>query len=115
MRPEAARLAPTTTITKPGFHPWDDTNEAVLLNGRLLATTYHGSYYRIEVQVDLLNQAHVEPTPAVSSLVFELPSYQRGGQAEMLLPIQLPSAGEAIQLLIYTGLAALLPYPVYMP
>jgi ABC-type Fe3+/spermidine/putrescine transport system ATPase subunit len=115
LRPEAARLAPSTTITEPGFHAWDDTNEVILFNGRLLAATYHGSYYRIEVQVDPLDQTHREPTPGVSSLVFELPSYQRSEQDKVLLPIQLPGAGEAIQLLIYTGLAALLPYPTYAP
>lgn len=103
LRPEAARLAPTTTITFPGFHPWGTQDQTVLLNGRLVALTYHGSYYRIEVSV-------ISPT-ILPTLVFQLPAFQRSGQDDALYPVHLPNTGAPIQLLIYTNLATLLPYP----
>jgi len=107
LRPEAARLAPPATMTTPGFHPWDDTNEVVLLQGHLLATTYHGSYYRIEISVEPTTKSEIK----LPNLVFQLPAYQRSGQDETLYPIQFPAAGEPVQLLLYTNLATLLPYP----
>jgi thiamine transport system ATP-binding protein len=109
VRPEAARVAPRSQGTSTGFHPWGDTGEAVLLRGRLLATTYHGSSYRIEITV---NPSPESQSGAVT-MVFQLPAFQRSDQDATLRPINLPAAGELLDLLIYTDLAALLPYPAF--
>jgi ABC-type Fe3+/spermidine/putrescine transport system ATPase subunit len=107
LRPEAARLAPPSTQKKAGFHRVDggnqNANDVVLLQGDLLGVTYHGSSYRVEVEVDANTQKCL--------LVFQLPAYQHNGQDESLQPLQLPPIGAPLQLLIYTNMAALLPYP----
>jgi ABC-type Fe3+/spermidine/putrescine transport system ATPase subunit len=111
LRPEAARVAPPTKRTGAGFHLWGDTGGVVLLHGRLLATTYHGSNYRIEIAVDSSPGSH----SATTNLAFQLPAFQRSEHDATLRPINLPAAGEPLDLLIYTDLATLLPYPAFAP
>ncbi len=130
LRPEAARLAPATEETSEpaaemyspvGFHPWGTSGEIVLLHGHLLAATYHGSHYRIEVGVKQKTTPGITPEVAMPDIVFQLPAYQRtekmpekiSEQPENLRPIELPAIGEPIRLLIYTRLATLLPYPAF--
>jgi ABC-type Fe3+/spermidine/putrescine transport system ATPase subunit len=128
LRPEAARLAPPAEgLMKPGFHPWDTNGEIVLLHGRLLAATYHGSDYRIEVSPEMNTEMNTDmstgpitnpgafPGFKVPNLVFLLPAYQRAAQGDTLNAIKLPVIGEPIQLLIYTDLATLLPYRTFDP
>lgn len=111
LRPEAARLAPPAAQKSPGFHAWGDTNEIVLLIGRLLATTYHGNHYRVEIETPTISQADAK----LPNLTFQLPAFQRSGADDTLHPLQLPPIGEPITLLIYTNLATLLPYPAVAP
>jgi thiamine transport system ATP-binding protein len=107
LRPEAARIAPTKSTVGEGFHAWGENGEMALLHGRLLATGYHGSHYRVEIKA-----TPQEGNPAgVTTMHFQLPAYQRMGSDELLHPVQLPEVGQAISLLIYTDLATLLPYP----
>ena len=120
LRPEAARLAPPIEgLMQPGFHPWDQNGEIVLLHGRLLAATYHGSDYRIEVSTDMntgpITNPGDRPGFKVPNLVFLLPAYQRAAQGDTLHAIKLPALGEPIQLLIYTDLATILPYRTFDP
>jgi thiamine transport system ATP-binding protein len=148
LRPEAARLAPATENTpklpvatnsagmdrESGFHPWDTSGEIVLLHGHLLAATYHGSHYRVEVGVTQKTTPETDPEVVMPNIVFQLPAYQRSeklpekeserepesktgkvsGQQENLRPIKLPAIGEPIRLLLYTRLATLLPYPAFV-
>lgn len=107
LRPEAARVAPTRSTVGEGFHAWGEDGEMVLLNGTLLATGYHGSHYRVEVNVT----PQAGNATSVPTMHFQLPAYQRMGSDELLHPVQLPPKGQAISLLIYTDLATLLPYP----
>jgi ABC-type Fe3+/spermidine/putrescine transport system ATPase subunit len=111
LRPESARLAPNSAQKSPGFHAWDESSDVVLLQARLLATAYHGSNYRIEVEVR--PEPHGADSRHLPSMRFELPAFQRNRNDDSLHPLQLPPAGEPIQLLIFTNLAALLPYPAY--
>ena len=104
IRPEAARLAPTMPLRQPGFSSWKDMENTVVLQGQLLASTYHGSSYQLIVGVDG-NRAN-----APMMLRFQLPAYQRSGQDDTLHPVELPEVGQPIQLLIFTEHAALLPY-----
>lgn len=104
LRPEAARLAPSAPQKKPGFHTWDGSDDVVLLQGRLLAATYHGSSYRIEIQTSDGEQ------PEISTMSFQLPAFQRSHLGESLHAIELPAIGEPVQLLISTNQATLLPY-----
>ena len=123
LRPEAARLAPPSEQVAPGFHQWneskerttgdagepDEQGEVVLLQTTLLAMTFHGSYYRIEVEANPASEFHVE----LPKLVFQLPAYQRSSEGDLLQPIHLPGVGKPIQLLLYSRLATLLPYPAF--
>ncbi len=107
LRPESARLAASTSQKAPGFHPWAESNEVVLLQARLRATTYHGDHYRIEVETGPTENGQSE----LLNLVFRLPAYQHSSENNSLQPIQLPPIGNPIQLLIDTHLATLLTYP----
>lgn len=122
LRPEAARVAPPPQVANkatfaktPGFHPWglatdkndNQGDEVVLLQGHLETATYHGSSYRIEIRVDTATSSETN----AYTLVFLLPAYQRGEKDNILHPVVLPARGETIQLLIYTDLATILPYP----
>lgn len=117
LRPESARLAPPVAQEVPGFHLWDesrlrpsaDADEIVLLQTTLLAMSFHGSYYRIEVEANPASKFHAE----LPKLVFLLPVYQRSREGEVLQPIQLPEVGKPIQLLLFSRLATLLPYPAF--
>jgi thiamine transport system ATP-binding protein len=109
LRPDAARLAPHAEEKEPGFHAWDNSTDVVLLQARLLGKSYHGSDYRIEVEA--LPRGH--KTDSLPNLRFQLPAVQRTGQGEALKPLDLPPVGEAVQLLLYTNLATLLPYPAF--
>lgn len=102
IRPEAARLAAAGTASTAhgwGFHPAPEP-EAVLLHGEVVACTYRGREYRVQVRVP----APVQPV----ELRFDLPAFQRSAVRQGLAANQLPAPGTPIDLLIYPGLATLL-------
>lgn len=101
IRPEAARLAAAQSPSSPtdwGFQP-EPTANAVRLRAQMVACTYHGREYRVQIRV---------PAPEPVELVFSLPAFQRSPIGQGLAANELPAPGLPIELLIYPGLSVLL-------
>lgn len=107
IRPEAARLAPTGRgVDMPdGFHPLAEAEAGsrftVLLRGTLAACTYHGSHYRIQVDV--------QRDQTRRRFEFELPTFQRASLSTPLVRNEVPPVGAPIALWIHTELTTTLP------
>lgn len=102
IRPEAARLAPKSDDARSGFQPIGMNRSLVRLHGRLVACTYHGNHYRIQVEAG--DPAHA------TTLAFQLPTFQRDADSGVLSANHLPNVGAPISLSVFTDLATLLPY-----
>lgn len=102
LRPEAARLAPTSLYppSRDGFLPDPHEDGAASLAGTLASCTYHGREYRLTLQA-------ASPSGPVA-LSFDLPAFQRAAAGTGLEPNRLPEPGEPVILLIYPGLVSLL-------
>lgn len=102
IRPEAARLAGVAASGPArgwGFFPAPEPN-AVLLRAEMVACTYRGREYRLQVRVP------ASPQPV--ELRFDLPAFQRSAAGLGLAANALPEAGTPVELLVYPGLTALL-------
>jgi ABC-type Fe3+/spermidine/putrescine transport system ATPase subunit len=100
--PEAARLALPSGNSDLGFQSTVDNPAVVRLHARLVACTYHGNHYRIQVEAGAPEQR--------SLLAFQLPTFQRDRDTGVLKANLLPDLDAPISLDIYTDLAVLLPY-----
>jgi ABC-type Fe3+/spermidine/putrescine transport system ATPase subunit len=101
IRPEAARLAQPGEASSGGwgFQRMPEA-EAVLLRAKIVACTYHGREYRVQVRVPA--------TPQPVELTFDLPAFQRSAPSHGLAANELPPPGAAVELLVYPELATLL-------
>ncbi len=102
IRPEAARLDAQMSHA----NTWRSDAlgiSSVGLGVTLEHWTYHGHSYRIKVVAG----THTQRIP----LAFQLPAYQRAGNADRLIANVLPASGERIGLRIYPHLTTVLPYP----
>lgn len=109
IRPEAARLAlpdktPGQTPGKTNSDAWGflspPQDGAVRLRAQVLACTYHGREYRLQVCVPV--------TPQPVALTFDLPAFQRSDTGHGLTANQIPPPGAAVELWVYPEQASLL-------